>query len=405
MPEILLTLGRAREIALAETLHLLSWQGNVVFKGAAGDTALIETNFQPDLIDLTRVAGGIVKAHEVIARTTADPDEIAQAVSEQPFFPTSAPETGKLTFGVSLEGFRDPLPERIAFFRAVAQRLKNLLKERGISSRFIGYQPGDKNLSLASIQVGENGLLEEGFEIIIAHFEKECILAHTVAVQDYAAYGHRDYERPERRVRSGLLPPKLARMMVNLARTKATTTLFDPFCGSGGILMEALDLGLKAVGTDLDAEAVKASRENIEWYLKDRPGPPLEWEARQCDARRLLEWVEPLSAEAVATEPYLGPPISHPLREEQAKRLGRELKALYVESLAEIRSACQPGARVVMALPRIAAKGEELKIPILREIELMGYKRPRVLPDGVPGPLLYKRPGQCVAREILVLQS
>lgn len=406
MPEILFTLGRTRDLALAEILHLLSWDGDAAFIGWTGDAALFACPNPPDLESLTRTAGGVIKAHEVIGRCPIDPDEIAQRVSNQHFMPeASGAESGKLTFGVSLEGFQNPVPERVSFFRAAAQRIKNLLKERGIASRFIGFQPGENSLSLSSVQVGENGLLTEGFEIVVARMGAECVVAHTVAVQDYVAYGHRDFERPERRVRSGMLPPKLARMMVNLARQKDTTTLLDPFCGSGGILMEALDLGLKAVGADLDTGAVAASSENLKWYAENRAEPVPEWHVRKCDARHLLELFEPLTAEAVAFEPYLGPPISKPLREEQARSIGKELKALYVEALAEIRATCKPGARVVMALPRIATRDEELKIPILREIELMGYKRPRVLPDGMKGSLLYKRPGQFVAREILVLEA
>jgi tRNA (guanine10-N2)-dimethyltransferase len=46
------------------------------------------------------------------------------------------------------------------------------------------------------------------------------------------------------------LDPRLARAMINLAG--AEKEVFDPFCGTGGILLEAGLLNLKALGTDID---------------------------------------------------------------------------------------------------------------------------------------------------------
>jgi len=63
----------------------------------------------------------------------------------------------------------------------------------------------------------------------------------TVAVQDFEDWGKRDYGRPEAEGHIGMLPPKVARMMVNLAQVNY---ILDPFCGTGTILMEALTLGL-----------------------------------------------------------------------------------------------------------------------------------------------------------------
>lgn len=401
MPEILLTLGQARDLALAETLHLLAWQGDAEFVGWAGHVALLRTESEPDLARLTRTAGGVVKAHRVLGRTPFDPDRIAGFVREAGFLP--APDTiqGKFTFGVSLEGFEDPPPAQTKHFRALAQRIKNALTERGIASRFIGFKPGEKHLALSSVQVGENGLLTEGFELVVARYGDECVLGRTEAVQDYVAYGARDFDRPERLVKSGLLPPKLARMMVNLARTPETATIFDPFCGSGGILTEALDLGLSAVGTDSDPQAVEAAVRNIEWLQSHKGGLP-EWGVRLADARTLLQQVEPLTAEAVATETYLGPPLTRPLRGDQAKKLEAELRDLYLESLGEIRSACRPGARVCIALPRIRTQDKKgLAFSLRRELDWMGYREIELLPGRRT--LVYSRPGQTVAREIRVL--
>ena len=61
-------------------------------------------------------------------------------------------------------------------------------------------------------------------------------------------------DKPYRDMRRGMLPPKLARSLVNLAigaKSPSDMTILDPFCGTGTVLMEAMLLGTHVVGTDL----------------------------------------------------------------------------------------------------------------------------------------------------------
>jgi tRNA (guanine10-N2)-dimethyltransferase len=60
------------------------------------------------------------------------------------------------------------------------------------------------------------------------------------------------------------LSPKLARAMVNL--TGSSTSILDPFCGTGGILIEAALIGLRAAGSDLSKEMVEKAGKNMEYY-------------------------------------------------------------------------------------------------------------------------------------------
>ena len=62
------------------------------------------------------------------------------------------------------------------------------------------------------------------------------------------------------------LHPRLARALVNLSRIKKDRVLFDPFCGTGGILIEAGLIGAKTVGSDIDEKMVKGCRENLEYF-------------------------------------------------------------------------------------------------------------------------------------------
>ncbi len=78
------------------------------------------------------------------------------------------------------------------------------------------------------------------------------------------------------------LDPRLARSMVNLA-CPAGGRILDPFCGTGGILIEAALSGLEVCGSDLDERMVEGSRENLEWAHSTH-GANRESEVRLCSA-------------------------------------------------------------------------------------------------------------------------
>ncbi|MCF7799223.1 hypothetical protein K9M74_04950 [Candidatus Woesearchaeota archaeon] len=57
--------------------------------------------------------------------------------------------------------------------------------------------------------------------------------------------------------------PKLAKAMINLAGTKS---FIDPFCGTGGLVIEGLLMGLDAKGSDISAELVNKAKENAKEF-------------------------------------------------------------------------------------------------------------------------------------------
>ena len=62
------------------------------------------------------------------------------------------------------------------------------------------------------------------------------------------------------------LDPALARVLVNLTETAPGGVILDPFCGTGGILIEAGLCGIDVYGTDMQEEMVEGTRENLEEY-------------------------------------------------------------------------------------------------------------------------------------------
>jgi tRNA (guanine10-N2)-dimethyltransferase len=62
------------------------------------------------------------------------------------------------------------------------------------------------------------------------------------------------------------LHPKIARALVNLSRVNKQQTLLDPFCGTGGILLEAGLMGIQIIGNDIEERMVEGCRTNLEFY-------------------------------------------------------------------------------------------------------------------------------------------
>ena len=95
----------------------------------------------------------------------------------------------------------------------------------------------------------------------------------------------------------GSMSPKLARCMVNLTRIRAGETLLDPFCGTGGILIEAGVIGTRVIGTDIDYKMVKGTKENLQYCdIHD-------YHVFQEDARKLKL---PKVVDAIVTDPPYG---------------------------------------------------------------------------------------------------
>ena len=61
------------------------------------------------------------------------------------------------------------------------------------------------------------------------------------------------------------MQPRLARALINLTGARKGT-IYDPFCGSGGFLIEAGSIGLKIIGSDVLPSMVAKAKENIKAY-------------------------------------------------------------------------------------------------------------------------------------------
>jgi tRNA (guanine10-N2)-dimethyltransferase len=60
--------------------------------------------------------------------------------------------------------------------------------------------------------------------------------------------------------------PENARLMVNLAKAPLNDLFVDPFCGVGGILIEAAFISQHCIGIDIDKKMLKGCKINVNYY-------------------------------------------------------------------------------------------------------------------------------------------
>jgi 23S rRNA G2445 N2-methylase RlmL len=95
----------------------------------------------------------------------------------------------------------------------------------------------------------------------------------------------------------GALRPAVAAALVRIAsQGRGRPRIWDPFCGSATILCEAAEQGYEVWGTDIDPEAVEASRENLAAVKREY------WNRiERADSTSPKTWKKHQSATAVVT--------------------------------------------------------------------------------------------------------
>lgn len=239
---------------------------------------------------------------------------------------------------------------------------------------------------LSSVIVKKEHLLDHHTDIILAVYSDKIILAATTAVQDYQDYAARDFGRPGRDHFSGMLPPKVARMMINIAHPEPNDTILDPFCGSGTIIQEALLLGYKNVqGSDISKKSISDTTENLAWLKL--PMVPLQ----VSDVVKLTTTLPPHSINRIIAEGYLGPSYPH-----KTEKTHRQLTRFYTEVLTMLPTLLAPNARVVLAMPAWRKYDGMLTLDLDAVIRNASFTQFHT-------PIFYGRPDAKVVRQIFFL--
>ena len=344
-----------------------------------------------DVAELMERLGGTIKIGQIVGE--AKEADLAAVIAR-----TIEPSPGKkFNFGFSVCGrLRRPL-------KNLAMELKRHWQEAGVNCRWVVSK--EKNLS--SVVVEQNGLVAGGAEIILAALSDKILIGRTLAVQPFKDWSRRDYGRPARDDLSGMLPPKLARIMLNLVQAQSGEVILDPFCGSGTILTEAAWLGLNnLIGSDVSQRALADTKNNLAWLEEHYQRP--EWRCRfyQADAAKLTKLLGRQSVDKIVTEPYLGPSRG----QLKIASLVKQLTALYNRVLKEFYQLLKPSGRLVMVWPVFIGGRQSTTL----DLDLSGFKIIKPLPlslsqTGLKASqrqtIVYGRPGQKIWREIVILQK
>ena len=431
-------LGRQPEISLAELAAVF---GADCVNRISQQFAEVQTS----QFDITTL-GGTIKCAEIITELPVSRTDKASLLAASRFITQHyqakwAHSPHKITLGLS------------AYNLAVGARdvqktgliLKSSLKKSGTSLRLI---PNDQPaLSTATAHNNKLGSSPHKVELLLVKTtDRRLIIAESRGVQNITAYTRRDRHRPKRDAFVGMLPPKLAQIMLNLAlgagpltgqrscgnsvtrsasslsdkpmvlRTalpdafdleetagsRAAVTILDPFCGTGTVLQEALLRGCDVVGSDLSQKMVDYTTENLAWLQSTftAPSRPVGRviDIHQADATT-HHWPNSENLTAVVCETYLGQPFSAPPASQKLAEVAGNCNHIITGFLANIRPQLAPNTPLCIAVPAwYDASGHATHLPLIKNLQQLGYYQLNRTP------LIYRRPDQIVARELLVLK-
>lgn len=382
------------------TMELISVLKPRKYKLLAPDFLLIELSQEIEATSLIERLGGVIKIGQIKNSLSLFEFKYKalSACFKLALDKSTQVASGKFNFGLS------NYSNKLNIDRNLGLQLKNEFKKKQISSRLVTSR--EKNLS--SVVIEQNKLIKKGVELVFAIDDNQVLIGETLAVQPFKSLSYRDYNRPARDDKSGMIPPKLAQIMLNLAQVQDKgDMIIDPFCGSGTIITEAMLMGYNSLlGSDKSAKAINDTRRNIDWIRQQYEIKDVKVKLLVKNSLDLSKFVKTASVSAIVSEPYLGPQRG---QLDFASVLS-ELEDLYNRSISEFYKVLKPGGRVVMVWPMFY--GNRVINP-----DISHFKHIKVLSFdssldsnfksnlNFRGNAVYGRQGQKVFREIVILEK
>lgn len=402
-------LGRIKSLCLAELDSVLGGENSVEISGPFAIFKLDASKFAKDPNALHRLQnrlGGTIKIAEVTETLplSASKKDIKDSL-QRILVNHLKGHSGKIPFALSIPNLAGNPNIFLKFFLNFS---KVFIKSLGFNCRFVNKQWQNPT----SAQIYKSRSVEKGIDLTILKGKSGIHILKTVSIQDIDAYSSRDYGKPFRDPHMGMLPPKLAQIMLNLAEpsnkvTSAPQVIFDPFCGSGTIPMEALLQGKKAVGSDIDPKAVEGTIKNLNWLKENFFGKSSasSFKVFQKDASLLASEDLPKNLDAIISETSLGSPISRLPSPNMRAKTFQDLSILHKNWLSNLKKILTPKElrkiKIVITLPAFnLGKNSFEYFTNFRELaEELGFK---ILNKSR---LVYSRSDQLIGREIIVLKQ
>ncbi|MCK9368492.1 DNA adenine methylase [Candidatus Dojkabacteria bacterium] len=373
--------GRNYELSKAELISLLpEYSKEYNFSEIGKDAFVVKTN--DDIKTLFHRLGGFISYGTLI-------DDLENFLNEYS-------NNDKVVFGINLIGNGSWNSQKV---KELADSIKKSLTQREISAKFV---LSNENV-LNAVSISRNKILEKGFLLEIMQSGQKVVYGKVVEIQDIEEFSEIEYNKPYTDTTMGVMPAKLSRILVNLTKAKSGQTIWDPFCGSGTILLEALKNGLNVLGSDVNPKSVKMTQANIEWLGEQLENKDLRYKTFRFDVvkpdSRILSLYKKTEINALVCEPFMGPPQHKMLSVFQAKKLLEFVKRLYLSLFSILEHIKLHDFTAVIIVPSYKTNKGWATISINEIVS----KKWSIENRKLGGPLQWSRPNSIIRRNIFVL--
>jgi tRNA G10 N-methylase Trm11 len=280
---------------------------------------------------------------------------------------------GKVFFGVSVYSAEDKLkPLSGNIQRIMGSTIKDELAGYGKKARFMGFAD-KKQAQLSHVEVLKKQLVESKSEVLVCIGKETTWVATTIAVHNPFEFQKRDIYKPSQRKIFGM-PPRLAKIMINLSACTQGKVLLDSFCGVGTVLQEALLVKAKVVGMDINPWCIKAAVENLEWLQREYNLADADFRVVQGDVGVLASKIGRETVDCIVSEPDLGPALRQVPTTPYAVKVIEKLEPLFYGFIEEAFKVLKPDGRVVLVTPYIRTRsGQSVTMPIAEKAVQAGF--------------------------------
>ncbi|MDD2786313.1 MAG: DNA methyltransferase [Patescibacteria group bacterium] len=390
-----LVFGNHPRLSLAE---FLAFKPKAKIVSQTPNTCIVEMNdWQADV--LMSQLGGVIKLGDVILESKGLDLKVADIAK----LASSKQEITGLEFGWTSFGGNGK--ER-KVFEKYPLHIKRALKDLGWKVRWVS---GEGGQPLSPAAVAKCHLTEQPNADFCLMLDKgKTFLGRTTNVQDADAWSLRDYGRPCRDDINGMLPPKLARMMVNLAQTPDGGTLLDPFCGSGTILMEAAlaTSRTKIIGSDIDERQTDDTSGNLEWLLNKNilsQDDETRFKVFTSDVKEVGHYLSPKSIDAVVTEGWLGPALRGRESLGEIQKNASQITQLWKDALAALKPLMKKDGRIVAIFPSYKVGSQIIATDSDIDFASLGFALEDLPANLRQMDMYYERTGQHLRRNVRIL--
>ena len=391
-------LWREFKLSLAEIFWFFP---NAKIEYISDKILILEGMSHTEIRDYSSRCGGVIKIFEIEKDFRNYTLSTLQLLAFEEISKTK--DSGKIKYGVNFFWANPPN------HRAFLPRLKDKFKEASLSSRFLNQD--FKNLSSAIILWEK--LVKSKSDVNFVFATQRVYFGTTIWVQDINAYSKRDFWK-KRDMEIGMLPPKLAQTMINLATgSKRFFQLYDPFCGLWTLLIESILMwNTKVFWSDLNKEMVEATIANIDFTHRSFGTSTEKTSVIFQDARKIQ--TSPVILEnkidVIVSEWYLWELFTHKdISMDRINLERKKLAELYKDFFEGLRNIKFPGT-IVISFPFWELNGKYIYFFEIYDVLKKYCHIQPLLPkndlakESMSWSLFYKRNSQIVGREIFKLK-